>query len=135
MLRHCRVGANLLHLKPCIAVRNGDMGVVKKHRGSFERCWMHAPPARDMAIVVHHAAIRTLEEDVRFRASHKARTGCGVARHCVPNTIGSMLMNQGEAPLSIRAAAETGAFVYAMIRMLTGTAACSGCPTSHSPAA
>ena len=93
------------------------------------------PPARDMAIVVHHAAIRTLEEDVRFQASHKARTGCAAACHRGPSAIGSMLMNQGEAPLSIRAAAETGAFVYAKIRMLTGTAACSGCPTSHSPAA
>ena len=88
------LGANLMHLKPCIAVHDGAMGVVKKRRGSFERCWMHAPPARDMAIVVHHAAIRTLEEDVRFRAVYEARTGCTVACHCGPNTIGVMFLNK-----------------------------------------
>ena len=30
------LGANLMHLKPCIAVKDGKMGVVKKYRGSFE---------------------------------------------------------------------------------------------------
>lgn len=32
------LGANLLHLKPCIEVRNGKMAVCKKYRGSFEKC-------------------------------------------------------------------------------------------------
>lgn len=32
------LGANLLHLKPCIEVCEGKMGVCKKYRGSFEKC-------------------------------------------------------------------------------------------------
>ncbi len=31
------LGANLLHLKPCIEVRSGKMGVGKKYRGSFDK--------------------------------------------------------------------------------------------------
>ena len=65
-----------------------------------------------MAIVVHHAAIRTLEEDVRFRAVYEARTGCGVARHCVPNTIGVMFMNKHEeAPASPSSGGDRGVCV------------------------
>ncbi|MGN0747170.1 MAG: DegV family protein, partial [Aristaeellaceae bacterium] len=101
------LGANLMHLKPCIAVHDGVMGVVKKYRGSFERCMVQytrellaaCPDSRnDLAIVVHPAAdpaavaatIRTLQEDGRFRTVCEARTGCTVACHCGPNTIGVM---------------------------------------------
>ena len=61
----------------------------------------HSPNSRgDIAIVVHPAAdrdaveatIRTLKEDGRFRAVYEARTGCTVACHCGPNTIGVMFM-------------------------------------------
>ena len=32
------LGANLLNLKPCIEVRNGKLGVVKKYRGNYAKC-------------------------------------------------------------------------------------------------
>ena len=103
------LGANLMHLKPCIAVKEGKMGVVKKYRGSFEHCMVqytkelleHSPNSRgDIAIVVHPAADRaavdatllTLKEDGRFKAVYEARTGCTVACHCGANTIGVMFM-------------------------------------------
>ena len=103
------LGANLMHLKPCIAVKDGKMGVVKKYRGSFEHCMVqytkelleHSPNSRgDIAIVVHPAADRaavdatllTLKEDGRFKAVYEARTGCTVACHCAANTIGVMFM-------------------------------------------
>ena len=103
------LGANLMHLKPCIAVKDGNMGVGTKYRGSFEHCMVqytkelleHSPNSRgDIAIVVHPAAdrdaveatIRTLKEDGRFREVYEARTGCTVACHCGPNTIGVMFM-------------------------------------------
>ena len=103
------LGANLMHLKPCIAVKDGKMGVVKKYRGSFEHCMVQYtkellgrfPNARgDIAIVVHPAAdraavdatLRTLKEDSRFKAVYEARTGCTVACHCGANTIGVMFM-------------------------------------------
>ncbi len=37
---------------------------------------------------------RTLKEDGRFRAVYEARTGCTVACHCGPNTIGVMFLNK-----------------------------------------
>ena len=103
------LGANLMHLKPCIAVKDGKMGVGKKYRGSFEHCMVqytkelleHSPNSRgDIAIVVHPAADRaavdatllTLKEDGRFKAVYEARTGCTVACHCGANTIGVMFM-------------------------------------------
>ena len=103
------LGANLMHLKPCIAVQEGKMGVVKKYRGSFEHCMVqytkellaqHPDSRNDIAIVVHPAAdrsavdatLRTLKEDSRFKAVYEARTGCTVACHCGPNTIGVMFM-------------------------------------------
>lgn len=103
------LGANLMHLKPCIAVKDGKMGVVKKYRGSFEHCMVQytkelleqSPNSRgDIAIVVHPAADRaavdatllTLKEDGRFKAVYEARTGCTVACHCGANTIGVMFM-------------------------------------------
>lgn len=105
------LGANLMHLKPCIAVKDGKMGVVKKYRGSFEHCMVqytkelleqHPDSRNDIAIVVHPAAdraavdatLRTLKEDGRFRAVYEARTGCTVACHCGANTIGVMFMTE-----------------------------------------
>lgn len=105
------LGANLMHLKPCIAVRDGTMGVEKKYRGSFEHCMVQYTKellARcqnsrgDIAIVVHPAAeraaveatLRTLREDGRFKEVYESRTGCTVACHCGPNTIGVMFMTR-----------------------------------------
>lgn len=105
------LGANLMHLKPCISVHEGKMGVRKKYRGSFEHCMVQytkellerCPNSRnDTVIVVHPAAdraaveatIRTLREDGRFEAIYESRTGCTVACHCGPNTIGVMFLNK-----------------------------------------
>lgn len=104
------LGANLMHLKPCIEVKDGRMGVGKKYRGSFEHCMVlytkellaHHPNARrDTVIVVHpdadraavDATLRTLREDGRFEHIYESRTGCTVACHCGPNTIGVMFMD------------------------------------------
>lgn len=105
------LGANIMHLKPCIEVHDGKMNVGKKYRGSFERCMyqytkellsLHPNSRTDMVFVVHpaadraavDAAMRALREDGRFREIYEARTGCTVACHCGPNTIGVMFLNQ-----------------------------------------
>lgn len=84
---------NLMHLKPCISVHEGKMGVRKKYRGSLSTAWFNirrnflsaVPTAEtDTVIVVHPAAdraaveatIRTLREDGRFEAIYESRTGC-----------------------------------------------------------
>lgn len=105
------LGANLLRLKPCIEVHDGKMGVGKKYRGSFEHCMYQYtkellaryPDSRtDTVLVVHpaaepaavEAAMRALREDGRFSEIYEARTGCTVACHCGPNTIGVMFINR-----------------------------------------
>lgn len=105
------LGANIMHLKPCIEVHGGKMGVGKKYRGSFERCMyqyakallaLHPNSRTDTAFVVHpaaeraavEAAKRALREDGRFEEVYEARTGCTVACHCGPNTIGIMFLDR-----------------------------------------
>lgn len=105
------LGANIMHLKPCIEVHDGKMRVGKKYRGSFEHCMyqytkellaLHPNSRTDTVFVVHPAAeraaveatIRALREDGRFQEIFEARTGCTVACHCGPNTIGVMFLNQ-----------------------------------------
>lgn len=104
------LGANLLQLKPCIEVRNGMMGVGKKYRGSLEKvmaqyvqdrlaAWEPADTG-EVVIVVHPpadeaplaAARQALEKDGRFAQIWEAHSGCTVACHCGPNTIGVMFL-------------------------------------------
>ena len=106
------LGANLLQLKPCIEVRNGKMAVGKKYRGSLEKVMAQYVRDRlaawepgetgDVVIVVHPpadeaplaAARRALEEDGRFARIWEAYSGCTVACHCGPNTIGVMFLRR-----------------------------------------
>ena len=106
------LGANLLNLKPCIEVREGKMGVGKKYRGSLEKVMSQYVRDRlaawrpedtgDVVIVVHPpadeaplaAARRALEEDGRFPRIWEAHSGCTVACHCGPNTIGVMFLRR-----------------------------------------
>lgn len=104
------LGANLLQLKPCIEVQGGRMGVGKKYRGSLEKVMAQYARDRlatcepgntgDVVIVVHPpadkaplaAARRALAEDGRFAQIWEAHSGCTVACHCGPNTIGIMFL-------------------------------------------
>lgn len=104
------LGANLLQLRPCIEVQNGKMGVGEKYRGSLEKVMAQYVRDRlatwkqedtgDVVIVVHPpadeaplaAAHRALKEDGRFTQIWEAYSGCTVACHCGPNTIGIMFL-------------------------------------------
>ncbi len=103
-------GANLLKLKPCIAVREGKMGVCKKYRGAFgpvlekyiadrigdgtgidtRRVFVtHA--GCDSAIVERCVAqVRALE---LFDEVHITRAGCTVSAHCGKNTLGVLFLH------------------------------------------
>jgi len=104
-------GANLLSLKPCIAVKDGKMGVGKKYRGKFDRvlpmyiqdrigdgsdiCTKH--------IFVTHAGC---DEDVvnmcvdkvksygLFEDVMVSRAGCTVSSHCGRNTLGVLFIRK-----------------------------------------
>ena len=110
------LGANLLHLKPCIEVCGGKMRVGKKYRGSLEKVMEQYTLDRlaawspedtgDVVIVVHPpadkaplaAARRVLEADGRFSQIWEAYSGCTVACHCGPDTIGVMFLRRGALP-------------------------------------
>ena len=89
------LGANLLHLKPCIEVRNGKMAVCKKYRGSFEKCIRQYVKERldgrediapELAFITHAAA------DANVVAATQA--GCTVSCHCGPNTLGILFVRK-----------------------------------------
>ena len=105
------LGANLLHLKPCIEVREGKMGVCKKYRGSFEKCIRQYVKERldgrtdideSLAFITHPAC----QENVVAAAMEEARTfgsfdeivethaGCTVSCHCGPNTLGILFVRK-----------------------------------------
>ena len=104
-------GANLLSLKPCIAVKNGKMGVGKKYRGKFDRvlpmyiqdrlgdCGDICPEH----IFVTHAGcdeevVNMCVEKVKsygyFENVMISRAGCTVSSHCGRNTLGILFFRK-----------------------------------------
>lgn len=105
------LGANLLRLKPCIEVRDGRLTVVKKYRGSFEKCMRNYVRERlegredidpHMAFVAHAAApeeavAATWGETERcgvFETLEPSRLGCTVSCHCGPATMGVVFLRK-----------------------------------------
>lgn len=105
------LGANLLHLKPCIEVRNGKMAVCKKYRGSFEKCIRQYVKERldgrtdiagDLAFITHPACQKNvvdaaMEEAARYCAFDEVietHAGCTVSCHCGPDTLGILFVRK-----------------------------------------
>ena len=105
------LGANLLHLKPCIEVREGKMGVCKKYRGSFEKCIRQYVKERldgrtdideGLAFITHPACQKNVVdaamEEARAYGSFdeivETHAGCTVSCHCGPNTLGILFVRK-----------------------------------------
>ena len=105
------LGANLLKLKPCIEVKDGKMGVVKKYRGSFAKVILEYVKDRlegredviydrifityssDMPEVV--AAVReAVKQYGSFVKILETRAGCTVCSHCGPSTLGILFIRK-----------------------------------------
>ena len=103
------LGAGLLRIKPCIQLSGGRMGVGKKYRGDLPQAltqyvrdrmdrhppftggevFIAHPPCREDAV----SAVReTLWASGRFSRVWEAPSGCTVACHCGPNTLGIMFL-------------------------------------------
>ena len=99
------LGANLLNIKPCIEVKDGKMSVVKKYRGSFEKCLASYIKDRlqnrddldDQTLfltrtVVSDTALETVSQAVAesqpFQNTYWSEAGCTVSCHCGPGTFG-----------------------------------------------
>ena len=104
-------GANLLRLKPCIAVKDGKMGVRKKYRGKFgvvlqkyvEEQIGDGSGIRKNRIFVTHAGceaaiVQQCVEQIKalelFDEVLITRAGCTVSAHCGRNTLGVLFIKE-----------------------------------------
>ena len=105
------LGANLLNLKPCIEVKDGKMGVVKKYRGNYAKCLAayvsdrlanRDDLERDTLFVtrtpVSEACLQAVSEAVDAYADFKNiywnEAGCTVSCHCGPGTLGVLFIRK-----------------------------------------
>lgn len=104
------LGANVLSLKPCIAVRDGAMLVEKKYRGKFDKVLLSYVEDRlkddtidpSFLFVVHTTLNDGVLESVKekcaavrsFGEVEEADAGCTIACHCGPNTLGVIYLHK-----------------------------------------
>lgn len=103
------LGANLLKLKPCIAVIDGKMKVIKKYRGSIEKTindyvkdrLTDADVDEDLIFITHttsaentsHAA-EEIGKYKNFKEIATTDAGCTVACHCGEDTLGILFIRK-----------------------------------------
>lgn len=105
------LGANLLNLKPCIEVKNGKMGVVKKYRGNYAKClasyvkdrlsnredlqrkhlFVTRTPVSDDCL---NAVKDAVNEHADFENIYWTEAGCTVSCHCGPGTLGVLFVRK-----------------------------------------
>ena len=105
------LGANLLHIKPCIMVRDGKMGVGKKYRGKFsavlekyieDRVGDGTGIELDHVFVTHagcdaeicEACVEKVRALAPFKEIHLTRAGCTVSSHCGAGTLGVLFIRK-----------------------------------------
>ena len=105
------LGANLLNLKPCIEVKNGKMGVVKKYRGNYAKCLAayvkdrladREDILRDTLFVTHtvisddcHKAVMDAVANCEsFKTVYETTAGCTISCHCGPGTLGVLFVKK-----------------------------------------
>ena len=105
------LGANLLNLKPCIEVKDGKMGVVKKYRGNYAKClasyvkdrladrddlqhstlFVTRTPVTDDCLKAVEEAVDTYAD---FENIYWTTAGCTVSCHCGPGTLGVLFVRK-----------------------------------------
>ena len=105
------LGANLLGLKPCIEVKNGKMGVVKKYRGNYAKSlaayvkdrladredldkkhlFVTHTPVTDECMKCVKAAVTEYGD---FENIYYTDAGCTVSCHCGPGTLGVLFVRK-----------------------------------------
>ena len=105
------LGANLLNLKPCIEVKNGKMGVVKKYRGKYEKCLASYVKERladredidrdilfvtqtEVSDTCYEAVMAAVAENGNFAHTYETVAGCTVSCHCGPGTLGVLFVRK-----------------------------------------
>jgi len=105
------LGANLLNLKPCIEVKSGKMGVVKKYRGNYAKCLAsyvkdrladREDLERETLFVTRTPVTAECEQAVKaavdefgqFENIYWTEAGCTVSCHCGPGTLGVLFVRK-----------------------------------------
>ena len=105
------LGANLLKLKPCIEVKDGKMGVVKKYRGPFAKVLGEYVKDRldgredvlyERIFITYSSEMPEVVDAVRAAVKQygsfveilETRAGCTVSTHCGPNTLGILFIRK-----------------------------------------
>ena len=105
------LGANLLHLKPALEMKNGKLGVYKKYRGNMTSVYkqyikerLEGRKVRPGHVFItesgeiDEAVVKEIEELVRetipVKEIHHTIAGCTVSTHCGPKTLGILFMEE-----------------------------------------
>ena len=105
------LGANLLHLKPALEMRDGKLSVYKKYRGSIQSVYrqylkerLNAAEIRPGHIFVTDSGevpeetLREITDIVREAVPgaeiHAAKAGCTITSHCGPKTMGVLFLRK-----------------------------------------
>ena len=105
------LGANVLHLRPCIEVKDNKMGVGKKYRGTYERCVRQYLNDRlkdtdgieTRRVFLTHTGLSaevlesirsTIAEKISFDEVYVVRAGCSITCHCGDNTFGIIIKHK-----------------------------------------
>lgn len=104
-------GANLFNIKPCIAVIDGKMDVIKKYRGSFEKCLREYVRDRlegrkdldlERIFITHtpveDGIVSMVREEIakyaKFNQVLETTAGCTISCHCGPHTLGILFIRK-----------------------------------------
>ena len=105
------LGANVLHIRPCIEVVNGKMVVGKKYRGTYERCLRQYLADRLRAkdeivpqrVFITHTGVSNVAIDsildivrsaIPFAEVYETRAGCSITCHCGENCCGILMVRK-----------------------------------------
>lgn len=105
------LGANLLGLKPCIEVKGGKMGVVKKYRGNYAKCLSSYVKDRlanredldKTTLFVTNTPVTeecmdavkiAVDQYADFKNIYWTAAGCTVSCHCGPGTLGVLFVRK-----------------------------------------
>ncbi len=106
------LGANLLNLKPCIEVKDNKMGVCKKYRGKYEKCFSAYVTDRlegreDLDLTMplfitqtkvtdecYEAVKDAVAQHSPFETVYETTAGCTVSCHCGPGTLGILFVRK-----------------------------------------
>ena len=105
------LGANVLHIRPCIEVVNGKMVVGKKYRGTYERCLRQYLADRlrvkdeivPQRVFITHTGVSNVAIDsildivrsaIPFAEVYETRAGCSITCHCGENCCGILMVRK-----------------------------------------